>query len=127
MKYLKFLFKTFLGFFTHFRDLTLENIKRYFQGSTRYLFLESLEEHIKDQFFYRVTVTPQDCIEKGCPGCGCTFPERQLTDDPCIKNCYPWFLEKKDWENYCVANQINITFVRKRATEILDNLDKLKK
>jgi len=124
MKYLKFITKTIREFWYYLwfqpNRLTLENIKAYFQGNWRLLHLTDLPDHIQDQFYYRIVSMNPECRLNGeCP-CKCPYPNKQLSDESCQNDCYPPFLEKKDWELFANVKGIDITFVRLKAKQILN-------
>jgi hypothetical protein len=123
--YLNFALKTIVGFFKLLRTpekLTLKNIKAYFQGNLRLLRIDKLEPHLKQQFFYRLTKMDEGCVRnKMCP-CECPAIAKQLSDEPCEKNCYIWMLDKEVWNTYCEIHNLNLTAIEFTGEAVLRRL-----
>jgi hypothetical protein len=86
------------------KQITFNNIRGFLQGHYRTLlkdfYPEALPEHIEEQFIYRCEAA-KECLELGeCKHCGCSTPEKFLSDDACENDppCYGKMLSKKDWE-----------------------------
>lgn len=86
------------------KNFTLKNIKGFIQGHYRTLLKEiypdALPTHIEEQFIYRCEVA-KECLELGeCKHCGCSTPEKFLSDGACENDppCYPPMMNEKDWE-----------------------------
>ena len=101
------------------KKITLGKVKAFYQGTKRKLEFSKLPEYVQDQFYYRITKMDKTCIANGMCPCTCPFPAKQLSDEPCEKNCYPWIMEKNIWEEYCKVMNIDITFVRAEALKLL--------
>lgn len=88
------------------KDLTLSNIKGFFQGNFR-LFLKnsniSLPLHILEQSEWRLqqveNKSPQCLKEGSCVHCGCEIYGKVMEDRGC-ETCYPPMLNETDWKNY---------------------------
>ena len=87
-------------------DITLNNIKSFIQGNTRYLIEEfggdfiQLEQHIQEQIIYRKSLANKECIELGVCKCNCAIPELFYADKQCEDKCYPLMMNKLIWNNY---------------------------
>lgn len=96
--------------------ITLKNIKKFFQGWTRWIvlklsknkFVKKVSDSIgllpgykQEQFLFRLQTMNQECLKSGnCVVCGCETPQLQLADDACDGKCYPVMMNKEDWEKY---------------------------
>lgn len=115
MKYLIFIFKTFLNFFIYFPKLTPKRIVAYFKGNWRLMHFNSLPNHIKEQFFYRLTKMNPECLKnKQCP-CTCPYPEKQLDDSPCENDCYPFMLDEESWNLLCKVSNLDKDEILKKG------------
>ncbi len=106
------------------KNFTLKNIKGFIQGHYRMLKEDFgiLEEHIGEQFDYRLGIMNEECIKnKECP-CTCSFPEKQIEDRPCELNCYPPMMFKEDWEIFKKENNITKNSINQKLYERKDIL-----
>lgn len=100
-------------------EITLNNIKQFFQGNTR-MFADKigkslgskflrLSPYLQEQIQYRASKC-QDCFQKGqCVGCGCSVPGKWFADEACKEKRWPdLMLKKEDWEAYKKQNNIEI-------------------
>lgn len=97
--------------------INLPNIKGYLQAHYRETLNELgfLEEHVYEQWIYRIGVMSEDCLyNKMCP-CECEVPSKQLEDRACDLHCYRDMLNKEEWEEYKQEIEIEQDF--KKATE----------
>lgn len=71
-----------------------------------------LPEHVNEQAMYRVQIMKEKspkCYETGeCP-CGCDAFELTLGSKGCEQGCYTDMLNKQDWEQYKIKNNVIFT------------------
>ncbi len=101
------------------------NIWYFIQGYYRYWLRNTwlIRKHIKEQFEYRLKNTNSKCIEQGsCVVCTCKVPELLMADKPCSmkkipiesrmfffgndKICFEKMLNKKDWQQFKIENEL---------------------
>lgn len=86
--------------------ITIENIISYIQGNVRYYlyynkFKFLIFKHIREQYEIRIDSMNKDCYNNGsCIKCGCVTTKLQFANKKCKGNCYPNFLNKKDWKTF---------------------------
>lgn len=88
------------------------NIKSYFVGTGRYVFIGTwfefiIPKHIVEQYKWRFKRADKRCHKAGhCIACGCSMPEVLLADKACRVNCYPKMMDRKTWKDYKLKNNI---------------------
>lgn len=82
--------------------INVPNVKGYLQAHFRYVLdeFDYLNEHIKEQWIYRIGVMDENCLINGMCPCECSVPEKQLESRPCDHNCYGFMLNEKEWEEF---------------------------
>lgn len=96
-------------------DYSLCKIIDYFRANIRYRAYYSLwmkpflvPEHIVEQIDFRIHVMmDKKCYLDGqCKLCGCTTPALQMTNASCKGYCYPKMVNKKQWNLFKNAGQL---------------------
>lgn len=93
------------------KDISLEKIKNYLQGTLRYKIYNSIlkkvliRKHILSQIEFRIKVMKKECYSNGsCVKCGCNTPALQMCNKECEGRCYPPMMNKKLWDLFITGN-----------------------
>jgi hypothetical protein len=71
--------------------------------------MQFLPIYKQEQFKYRLNIMDQNCLKQGyCKICGCETPQLQMSDEACEGQCYPFMMNKEDWEKFKIENGIII-------------------
>jgi len=98
----------------NFKDLTLENIKDYFQGN--YGFFKAKlglqPKYIQEQVLYRASFCSNECITNdSCKYCGCDRIPKLFVKVSCNKETnLPDLMEETDWNTFKIENNVNLDF-----------------
>lgn len=90
--------------------ITTGNLSNFFEAKTKSLQGWSfLEDHEKEQVFYRALITPTCYRQGSCVECGCNTKDLELylgskgckkEEDP----CFPDMMDKTSWELFKISN-----------------------
>lgn len=91
-------------------QITLSNIKSFFQGYSRYYLdkIKILPQYTREQVFYRIWVCKDSCIPfRKCEVCGCSAIEKSYATKSCSLEKFPNLVSKERWEEYKKGKQID--------------------
>lgn len=102
------------------KKLTYKNIKNFLEALIRRIKLRWDKDYlVLSQVYYRVTLADKGCLEvKMCP-CYCDIPEKLFESMGCEKECYPKWMEKKEWVKYIRDNELDLYEIEKKAINLL--------
>lgn len=96
-------------------DITLQNISAFIQGNVRAILhnygdsFYTLSPEIQEQVIYRTSLANKECLENGKCKCNCSIPELFYADKQCEDKCYPYMMNKSDWEKFKLDNNIELS------------------
>jgi hypothetical protein len=125
LKYLRFLVSSLSRVPNYIKQnkFTWANIVKFIQGNYRMYAFENLDNHIREQFFFRLTRIDTVCKTNKQCYCGCELPELLLSNPACEKNCYFTFLDEDQWNLYKKTYKIDLEKCYAQAGNILLELD----
>jgi hypothetical protein len=85
-------------------QLTLKNVKSFFQATRRILYnkLLGLPKHIQEQVAYRHSLCQEDCFTVGrCKYCGCDPWAKAFADESCNEGeRFPNLMNDDEWDRF---------------------------
>lgn len=89
----------------------MNKIFQFVQGNTRLLGdkLNLTPEHIKEQVEYRASKCYESCYKNNegkCKKCGCRVPGKWYVTESCNPDKFPDLMDKEQWEQYKIDNNI---------------------
>ena len=92
------------------KNITLKNIKSFIDGNIKNIIHKTvgLPEHIKEQYYYRLYLCKDDCLESGkCKVCGCPTMLKAFTKKACNPDRLLDLMPGGEWLEYKKKNNIN--------------------
>lgn len=91
-------------------EITLKNIKSFFQGYARH-YLDQiclLPLYTREQVFYRIYTCRETCIPfSKCEKCTCPAIEKSYATASCNLRKFPNLMSKIEWERFKLINKID--------------------
>lgn len=102
-------------------EITLKNIKSFFQGHARHYLdkISLLPLYTKEQVFYRIYTCRETCVPfHKCEKCTCPAIEKSYATASCNLSKFPNLMSKIEWEEFKLINKIDEKVLSKIMKEV---------